>query len=290
MAFSYTKTGFKPSADNAVISVESTPVYSPILSKGDAELSPDNGVYSVSYLDEIKFEIKKGAGTITPDKIVAKVGTKTVANYSGVNKFSFASINAAYGKKVTVELYEAGNGKAVATISMQVSTPITSVAFKNKNVFKPAIDGGAVTSVVTVNKGADINGLGIMYIYEGNSHESAPEDIDISLDNGLLTITPTENCEVGRTVDIYFYDKERSTGSFYGWSYLDFRAGQFSVTTQAPAWANKTPNASLVSANDYQLEFKVTAPSGTAFDSRYYAMVKLSANNSTPRGLKPDWP
>lgn len=284
-AWSATKS-FKPSVDNSVIYVEATAVYSPILMKGDSELSPDSkSVYNASYMDTIKFKIKKGADTIEPAKIVTKVGKKVIETLDGGSSPKFYDLGAYHGQKVTIELYEDVNAKAVTTCSVQVTAPLSSVTLKNKNVLKPAIDSPAVTSVIVVNKGADINSIGIKYTYGMNVSDTAPDFIDISLENGVLTIRPNENCAEGQSVYLCFYDKEREPGAF-GWFDPGIALGKYEVITQAPAWANKTPNASLLSANDYQLEFKATAPSKTVFDSQYYAAVRLSDNNNTAKNLK----
>lgn len=277
-----TTKSFKPSVDNSVISIESAEVYSPILKNGDVELAPDaNGVYSASYIDTIKFEIKKGTNTIAPGKIVTKFGSKVVETLEEGGSLKFNGSGVYHGQKVTVELYEAGIEKAVTTCYVQVTAPIRSVTLKNTKVLNPAIEGAPVTSVVTVNKGADVNKLGFVCL-QGMVE---PDFVDVSLENGVLTITPKENCATNKSFDIYFYNSEEVPDPKW-WAFGEIEGGRFGVTMQPPAWANKTPNASLVFANDYQLDFKVTAPSGVKLNDKYYVAVKLISNKNTAKGLK----
>lgn len=286
-----TSKSFSP-VDGALIAVNSQAIYAAVLTKeGETEaLSPDaKGVYSASFMDTINFKIKKGNTTITPAKIVTKVGKKVIETLdNGESSPKFYDFGAYYGQKVTIELYEEGIANAVTTCSVQVTAPISSVTLKNKNVLIPAIDGGVVTSVVTVNNGANVNNLG--FKFEGTdaatgdpAYVDSVDYLDVTLENGVLTIAPKEKCEVGRCVDIVFYDKENTKTDCDNQVIKDKK---YTITAKAPAWANKTPNASLVSANDYQLEFKVTAPSGVKFDGKYWAAVKLSSNKNTAKGIK----
>lgn len=167
---------------------------------------------------------------------------------------------------------------------------VTSVALKDINVLKPVKFGPELTSEITLNKGADINNLSIKYVYDGEPHDSKPDFLDkLEISDGKLKVKAADNAQAGKSVDIIFYNKKMydAHGNLVPWDQQKITGNKYTITVQNPTWISKTPTATLTSASDVALTFKVGAPSGESFaDGNYYVGVGLTTNNNTAKGLK----
>lgn len=176
------------------------------------------------------------------------------------------------------------------TVNATYVSAVTSVALKDKNVLKPVKFGPELTSEITLNKGADINNLSIKYVYDGEPHDSKPDFLDkLEINDGKLKVKAADTAQAGKSVDIIFYNKKMydAHGNLVPWDQQKITGNKYTITVQNPTWISKTPTATLTSASDVALTFKVGAPSGESFaDGNYYVGVGLVKNNNTEKGLK----
>lgn len=176
------------------------------------------------------------------------------------------------------------------TVNATYVPAATSVALKDKNVLKPVKFGPELTSEITLNKGADINNLSIKYVYDGEPHDSKPDFLDkLEINDGKLKVKAADTAQAGKSVDIIFYNKKMydAHGNLVPWDQQKIIGNKYTITVQNPTWISKTPTATLTSASDVALTFKVGAPSGESFaDGNYYVGVGLTTNNNTAKGLK----
>lgn len=176
------------------------------------------------------------------------------------------------------------------TVNATYVPAATSVALKDKNVLKPVKFGPELTSEITLNKGADINNLSIKYVYDGEPYDSKPDFLDkLEISDGKLKVKAADTAQAGKSVDIIFYNKKMydAHGNLVPWNQQKITGNKYTITVQNPTWISKTPTATLTSASDVALTFKVGAPSGESFaDGNYYVGVGLVKNNNTEKGLK----
>lgn len=162
----------------------------------------------------------------------------------------------------------------------------TSTSIKNESVLKPIIGGAQVSSAITVNTGAAAKNLDFKYVNEDFTAEleTNPENIEIDVTGGQLKIKALAGWTPGNIVRIVLYDTTNPTA----WNEQTFELNNNRITIcPAPAWTSQSLSASLTSATDVSLSFKVSAPKGVDLSGgNYYIGVGLASNRNTAKGLK----
>lgn len=160
----------------------------------------------------------------------------------------------------------------------------TSTSIKNESVLKPIIGGAQVSSAITVNTGAAAKNLGFKYVNEDFDEEiAAPENLEVIVTGGQLKVKALSGWTPGDKVNIVLYDTTNPTE----WNEQFLADTNRFTITPVPGWVSQSVSASVTSATDVSLNFKVSAPKGVDLSGgNYYIGVGLASNRNTAKGLK----
>lgn len=251
---------------------------------GDGYYSVWNGelIDPVAENTEVPTAFKDYDYLFAPDKIpTKKVNVRFYLKYVLVKK------DASGGTGIMGDWSNVVGESEAKEIKFEYAPFVSSVSLKNKAVLSPAIGGAEVTSAIKVNAGADVKNLDFKFVNsmpevpgEEGGAGPIPDYVKVSLSNGNLKVQALPGWKFnseGNPEDVHpeevfilIYDKSNETLC----TNQPINGNMIKIVAQ-PTWKNKTPSASLTSATDIALNFKVTAPSGIKFDGNYYAAVNL---------------
>lgn len=178
-------------------------------------------------------------------------------------------------------------GESKYTVIRTKFTPfISETTLKSRSALAPIIGGAQVSSAIGVNTGAAAKNLGFKYVNEDFDEEiAAPENLEVIVTGGQLKVKALSGWTPGDKVNIVLYDTTNPTA----WNEQFLADTNRFTITPVPGWVSQSVSASVTSATDVSLSFKVSAPKGVDLSGgNYYIGVGLASNRNTAKGLKDD--